>query len=217
MAASQHDALQEKLNELFAKQNELFANRFDQLESRVRTVEERGTERGTERLRDSRSLSSRESEVRQPRAHEWGAKTNLTAPKPRPGYAQLWARFLMNGQPDYGSLDKCYNEGWRPRTKETLEDKTLFSQTVGRALDGYPCDGTPIQIRGMLLMERPLELQEEEERRNRESAWMLERAVYADIRSHNRQGKAHRGFTPIVMEAETARGGEPLRRIQFDD
>lgn len=44
----------------------------------------------------------------------------LTAPEPRPGFAQRWVRVMLDGRPDGRNVVRRMNQGWKPRSPSSV-------------------------------------------------------------------------------------------------
>lgn len=106
--------------------------------------------------------------------------------KARPGFAQMWVRTSIAGEPDGSNLARMFNRGWRPRDVGTLPEEVRGSCTVdfeGRSVIGW---------RGTILCE----MAEEKARRMAQGANVMSdqlmRAVDEDLRRVHEGGQ--RGF-----------------------
>ena len=81
----------------------------------------------------------------------------------KPGFVQRWVRTKVNGQDDQNNVYRKINQGWKPRT--------LDSVPKGQFIPHIDFDGiNVIGIHGMILMERP------EEINNRHAAYNAKQA-----------------------------------------
>lgn len=127
--------------------------------------------------RQSRAQEAREHEPTREQEHDydhlWGPTANLGAPAPRPGYVQRWVRAEMGATPDVNNLAKRERELWRPRQADTVHEHQF---TRAKTDDGV------IRVRGMILMERPVEVAESQRRYTRQLAQAQMARVEADLR-----------------------------------
>lgn len=132
--------------------------------------------------RDQESRYAAEASDEDDYDDDWEEQELLDAPDPRPGFVQHWVRTLRtdNGQPDAQNLAKRLNQGWRPRSADTLP-RGSFAPTIQHGdFAGV------IGIEGMILMERPQKRQLAHRRRVREETIRQMHGVESDMhRAHD--------------------------------
>jgi hypothetical protein len=79
---------------------------------------------------------------------EWMAPMMTNAPDPRPGYVQRWVRTSTLGTEDVSNLMRKQNEGWMPRSAETIP-QGFFAPIINHAKYG-----NVVSNGDMILMER---------------------------------------------------------------
>ena len=125
----------------------------------------------------------------------------------RPGYSQYWVRAKYAGVPDVRNLLKRQRQGWKPRPPETVPE--IFRQLVvnEESLGGV------ISTHDLILMERPIAIQERRKKRHRERVDQLERAVKQNIfREHAKLGGEEVGITaPQVIDKKRVERGVMLK------
>lgn len=84
---------------------------------------------------------------------DWRPVSQLEAPPPRPGYAQLWVRTHIRGVEDTANVSKTLQEGWRPRSAESDLPEGYEPPVV--SLGRY---ANVIGAYGMILCEMPLRM-----------------------------------------------------------
>ena len=120
---------------------------------------------------------------------------------PRPGFVQYWVRTMLDNKPDHGNVAKKLNRGWKPRPVDSAP------QGVSPPKTSFEDFTNVIGVHGMLLMERPVELNERYKRgiRARTNAQM--QAVDSDLMRDHEGGK---GFgRPQVDRKSTITRGAP--------
>lgn len=153
--------------------------------------------KSTTRKRTTRTQEKRAAEP----VHEYHGGFNedgtlLDAPESRPGFVQRWVRTKLEGHDDPGNLVRRLNQGWRPRSADTIP-KGFFAPTISHG--EY---GNVIGTHDMLLMERPEDLHQKYTDKVKEDTKNLERAVKANLgQTHNPN---QQGFTRPQMETQTS-------------
>ena len=107
--------------------------------------------------RQSRAQESRKANpVRESRPAPWeqGGVLAMDIP-PRDGYVHRWVRTTVKGDDDQSNVFQKMNYGWRPRDYSTVETSTGIPHLT---FEGSEVIG----IRGMILMERPAEVHEQQ-------------------------------------------------------
>jgi hypothetical protein len=125
----------------------------------ARTAEATQAARAAQPAHETRAMDTRAAAPAHAPRPTFGVQVDiLHAPAPRPGYVQRWVRTLLNGVEDYENIARQMNQGWQPRRSDTAPDGGYvpsidFSKYV-------PAMGNVIGMRGMILMERPIEVDE---------------------------------------------------------
>jgi hypothetical protein len=86
----------------------------------------------------------------------WKKKGHLArnTPDPRPGFVQRWVRIYdVEGRPDASNVGDALQEGWRPRAGDTVPAGVHVATAQDQRY------GTVIATKGMVLMERAVELE----------------------------------------------------------
>lgn len=102
--------------------------------------------------RESRTRKTRETETRQSQEFKFDfdndRRFNLKYIKPRPGMVQRWVRTEVRGEDDPDNVQRQHDRYWTPRHSSTVP--------AGVLTDGQDRNGV-VKVRGMVLMERPIE------------------------------------------------------------
>lgn len=120
---------------------------------------------------------------------DWSPRSNLDAPKCRPGFEQKWVATSIMGEPRAGHLSyQTTKAGWKPRRYETVpEDERRRFPT-----SKLPVFGEVIQEGALILCERPKEIGDKRKRFYEKKTQRQMDVVNAQIEEAN-QG-AGRGF-----------------------
>jgi len=104
----------------------------------------------------SREQNSRAAEEFHPEDEEFSpALLNTKHMPPREGMEQRWIRTTIQGEDDQSNVFRAVNQGWKPRKADTV--------TLGQFVPTINYQGANIiGIRGMILMERPVEMGEKQ-------------------------------------------------------
>lgn len=123
--------------------------------------------------RQTRNQSMRgNSSLHDPRADAWVEPSLLNAPAPRAGFVQRWMRTKLGADDDARNIMRRMNRGWRPRSAETIPAGE-FAPVMQ-----IPSFGSVIGVEGMVLVERPAEMQSAHEQYGRELADRQMQSVY---------------------------------------
>lgn len=115
--------------------------------------------------------------------------------KPRAGFVQRWIRTKMGGEDDAANISKSTNQHWRRRDPSTIP-ANFSAPTV--YVDGI---GNAIGISGMVLMERPVEINDMYKRRVKDRTDAQMRSVEESLYKIHSAGD---GFgTPKSVESRT--------------
>lgn len=139
----------------------------------------------------------------------WEQQGNLDARHipARPGYVQRWVRTHIDGREDPNNVGKRMNQGWRPRMADTVPTN-VYVPTLKECQWGNNIIG----MYGMILMERPAQLQERQAQAVRENTDNQMRAVEESLfRVHEpgsglgrpkmeSRSRVTRGRTPSVQD-----------------
>lgn len=121
----------------------------------MHAVDNEGVHNSNSSARQADSVSEIDRDADHPTT--WQRSSNLSAPTTRPGMTQKWVRY--RGKSDTGAevqdtdnLERHYEEGWRPRKRETVRR--------GHELTAAPNDkfASCYVKRGLILMEIPEKL-----------------------------------------------------------
>lgn len=93
---------------------------------------------------------------------------------PREGFVQRWVRTTINDEDDQSNVYRRINQGWKPRKASTVITSEFVPTIKYQGAD-------IIGIHGNILMERPIELQERQERHERKLASDQMKAVTNDM------------------------------------
>lgn len=119
----------------------------------------------------------------------------------RPGYAQMWIRTAIAGEPDGSNVARMFNRGWRPRLSSTLPEEIRGSCTVD--FENHQVIGW----RGTILCEMP----EAQARRiavgSEVMADQLMRAVDEDLRRVHEGGQRAFGAPSFTARHRTVEQG----------
>ncbi len=85
---------------------------------------------------------------------EWTAPMMTNAPPPRPGFVQRWVRVSVLGTDDTSNVMKKRNEGWNPRSVDTVPKGFFAPIAVNPTYGNVICNGDSI------LMEREIKTHE---------------------------------------------------------
>lgn len=124
----------------------------------------------------------------------------------RSGYAQYWARAAIGPHADARNLMRMQRRGWRPRSVESVPKGYQDLKLEGTSL------GTVISTHDLILMERPLEIQNKVLANKQQRTRDMERAVKRNIfRDHQELGGSDTGFTaPVNEDRARVERGQPL-------
>lgn len=144
----------------------------------------------------------------------WEQPNALQAPKARPGMAQRWVRFDINGHFDRGNWAKKYREGWRPRDPGSLppSERKFF------ATDKHPQLGDVIFAEGLVLCEMPAKRVEARREYYRRKTEAQTRSIKQRDQEFNEQvAQPHTGFGRVHRE-ESVRttSGARMPRVASD-
>jgi len=117
----------------------------------------------------------------------------------RPGLKHRWVRVKLGDKPDVANISRRRIAGWRPRPAETAPGYEAYRIGDGE-FAGY------IGFNGLVLMERPQELQDQKEKIERRKA----DAVETSIR------KFQEDFSPGQVDARYARHEAPELRARVE-
>lgn len=106
------------------------------------------------------------------RADAWVEPSLLNAPAARPGFVQRWMRTKLGSEDDARNIMRRMNRGWRPRSADTIPAGE-FAPTMK-----IPSFGQVIGVEGMVLVERPAEMQASHEQYGRDMADRQMQSVY---------------------------------------
>lgn len=99
---------------------------------------------------------------------------------PREGFVQRWVRTTINNEDDQGNVFRSMNRGWKPRKADTVPNPMVPTINYN--------DANVIGIRGMILMERPIELHEREVARENNISDNLMAGVKSNMHDVHTQG-----------------------------
>jgi hypothetical protein len=118
------------------------------------------------------------------RADAWAEPSLLNAPAPRPGFVQRWMRTKLGADDDARNIMRRMNRGWRPRSADTIPAGEFApSMTI-------PSFGSVIGVEGMVLVERPAEMQASHEQYGRELADRQMQSVYQMLADADESARA---------------------------
>lgn len=153
--------------------------------ARKKTTARRNTAANRTAPRNTRTTRAQETheaeDIHEEYPEVWEDPSILTAPDPRPGYAQRWVRTKLNGNDDQRNLIKKLNQYWRPRAADTVP-KGMFAPTINHG--EY---GNVVGTHDMLLMERPLRVHQAQAASVKEDTRNLEQVVRRNL------GKTYEG------------------------
>jgi len=112
----------------------------------------------------------------------------------REGFVQRWVRTTVKGNDDQSNVFRKLNKGWRPRMRDTIP-KGQFVMSI--QFQGSEVIG----IHGMLLMERPVNMQVRERMANMQKTDMQLEAVKQNMFRVHEPGK---GLTSPKMNIESS-------------
>lgn len=131
----------------------------------------------------------------------WKEPVNLVAPPSRPGYTQRWVRVAIQSVDDVSNLAKAYQQGWRPRTKDTIDELQKVPTIKHGEYAGV------VGVHGMILMERPNELDEKHRAFIKRRTDHQARAITGEL-----EAMEHKDMPlSIEMRAKVQRGGRRPR------
>ena len=121
---------------------------------------------------------------------KWSPALTLEAPEPRAGFAQRWVRILEDGKPDWKNIMRRKREGWKPRPADSAPDyqTTKFGddQVIGNEEN--------------VLMERPIEMHEEQVNYVRGQSRRQMEAVHSNV--YRDTGRGGGGFGPVRYDED---------------
>jgi hypothetical protein len=129
------------------------------------------TERARPAIRRAREQEPVHPELHEEELSPWQIPTNLVAPPARDGYVQRWVRTSLRGEDDPSNIARSMQQGWAPRSPETVPGKT-FVPTLRHGEHAGA-----IGVAGLILMERPVALDQRYKAGVRARTDMLTQAV----------------------------------------
>lgn len=122
---------------------------------------------------------------------------------PRDGYVQRWVRTHIKGVEDQGNIFKSFNKGWRPRQLSSVPKGQYVMHVTFQ-------DAEVIGIHGMILMERPLYIQQRAKEAVQEATDMQMRSVRNDLyKVHDERDQISRPDFEVKSEVSKGRGRAP--------
>lgn len=154
--------------------------------------------------RVSRTQEQREADViHEEYTDNWEAQALLDTKniKARPGYVQRWIRTKVRAEDDQNNIFKKINQGWKPRTLSSIEKGQYVPKIDFQGVD-------VVGIHGMILMERPEKMHEQQARYNRS---IVEHQLSAVKQNVFNVHDARSGLTRPIMKnvSEVSRGRVP--------
>ena len=136
---------------------------------------------------------------------------NLPTVEPRTGYAQKWIRVNVRGDDDRKNIYNAMRKGWSPRPSDTVPVTLRWLSSDRGDL------GNVIGTHDMVLMERPVEVNDQERQIKARARSDQIRAVKQNLFNEHRDlGGSQTGFTAPVMEStKRVETGSPVK-IQED-
>ena len=127
--------------------------------------------------------------------------TNLQTPDPRPGYTQRWIRVAIRGVDDVTNLSKQMSMGFRPRPADTIPQGERYYPTIQHG--EY---AGAISAHGMVLMERPVAIDERHKAAIRRATEMQTQAITQSLEKIERRGGTE---FDVDMRSQVQRGRRP--------
>lgn len=141
------------------------------------------------------------------------APLNLPYVKARPGYVQRYGRISLQGQDDVENISRLEAKGWSPRKSDTLPSGSKAPVIRKGEYTGY------VGIRGNILMERPVELNEQYRQANRDATEAQIDHVRRQLFAEHRPGVKALGRPKMEVESSVGvRGRKRAPKVlQQDD
>jgi len=134
---------------------------------------------------------------------------NLQAPPPRPGYTQRWVRVSIRGVDDVTNLSKQMSLGFKPRSADTIPPGEVKYATIQHG--EY---AGVIGSYGMVLMERPVAIDERHKAAIRHATERQTQAITQSLEKIERRGGTE---FDVNMRSEIRRGRRPAVMSDPDD
>lgn len=150
----------------------------------------------TERQLDGRSAVERDSDA----PITWRRASQLSAPDPRPGMKQKWVRFKAGNEEDTDNLDRYLEEGWLPRSAESVRKGHELTANAHGKFSKY------IVKRGLILMEIPEAAVAQRNRYYKNRADRMTEGVDQDM------FKIDNRVMPLLKPARSTRVDKSVRR-----
>lgn len=131
-------------------------------------------------------------------------------PPARPGFVQRWIRLYdVDGRPDASNVTRSFDNDWTPRLASTIDDGRSYPTAVDST------HGTVIAVRGMVLMERPADVDAGYNRRLRAEIDRLTDSVYQG--ANTREGSGDSMYrTTARSSVRTTMGGRDASALVDD-
>lgn len=136
---------------------------------------------------------------------------NLPNVKPREGYVQRWIRVEVRGDDDRKNIYNAMRKGWTPRPADSAPVTLRWLTTQREGL------GNVIGTHDMVLMERPIEINDQEAALKKAQRREQIRAVKQNLfNEHANLGGSRTGLSAPIMESSArVEQGQPVK-IQND-